>query len=177
MSSKGVKRASPGAESEKNPLGDVELTDDDALKLQAIQKDIARVELALGTCPPPPPCRPPVSLSIPPSRITVLIRAALTERRAQEKMVPVYEARRAILKGISKFWPVALMNHGLLALHAQHSSDQAALSYLEDLWLVRDPKESRCFTLEFVSILRFCPAWGQATHRILSFWVRLWVER
>lgn len=51
MSNKGVKRASPGAESEKNPLGDVELTDDDAVKLQAIQKDVARVELALGTCP------------------------------------------------------------------------------------------------------------------------------
>ncbi|KAI0823044.1 hypothetical protein BC628DRAFT_1409387 [Trametes gibbosa] len=103
-----VSNARPRRESEKNPLGDVELTDDDALKLQAIQKDVARVELAL-------------------------------ERRAQEKMVPA----------ISKFWPVALMNHGMLALHAQHSSDQAALSYLEDLWIVRDPKESRCFTLEF----------------------------
>ncbi|KAI0651556.1 hypothetical protein C8Q79DRAFT_933983 [Trametes meyenii] len=118
MSNKGVKRASPGAESEKNPLGDVELTDEDAVKLQAIQKDVARVELAL-------------------------------ERRAQEKMVPVYEKRRAVVKAIPKFWPVALMNHSLLALHAQHSSDQAALSYLEDLWIVRDAKESRCFTLEF----------------------------
>ncbi|OJT04763.1 Nucleosome assembly protein 1-like 4 [Trametes pubescens] len=118
MSSKGVKRASPGAEAEKNPLGDVELTDEDAVKLQAIQKDVARVELAL-------------------------------ERRAQEKMVPVYEKRRAVVKAIAKFWPVALMNHGMLALHVQHNSDQAALSYLEDLWIVRDPEESRCFTLEF----------------------------
>ena len=50
MSNKGVKRASPGADIEKNPLGDVELTDEDAVKLQAIQKDIARVELALGAC-------------------------------------------------------------------------------------------------------------------------------
>ena len=49
MSSKGVKRASPGADVEKNPLGDVEVSDEEALKLQAIQKDIARVELALGT--------------------------------------------------------------------------------------------------------------------------------
>ena len=49
MSNKGVKRASPGADVEKNPLGDVDLSDDDALKLQAIQKDVARVELALGT--------------------------------------------------------------------------------------------------------------------------------
>ena len=29
MSSKGVKRASPGAETEKNPFGDVELTDEE----------------------------------------------------------------------------------------------------------------------------------------------------
>ena len=48
MSSKGVKRASPGADIEKNPLGDVELSDEDALKLQSVQKDVARVELALG---------------------------------------------------------------------------------------------------------------------------------
>ena len=56
MSNKGVKRASPGADVEKNPLGDVELSDEDAVKLQGIQKDIARVELALGTfdfLPPP----------------------------------------------------------------------------------------------------------------------------
>ena len=54
MSSKGVKRASPGAETEKNPFGDVELTDEDAVKLQGVQKDIARVELALGTFEPTP---------------------------------------------------------------------------------------------------------------------------
>lgn len=48
MSSKGIKRASPGAEEEKNPLGDVELSDEDAGKLQVLQKDTARVELALG---------------------------------------------------------------------------------------------------------------------------------
>ena len=65
--------------------------------------------------------------------------------------MPVYEKRRAVVKAINKFWPVALMNHHMFALNAQHASDQAALSYLEDLWLVRDPAESRCFTLEFVS--------------------------
>jgi template-activating factor I len=46
---KGTKRASPGAEAEKNPLTDVELSDEDAKKLQAIQRDIARVELVLGS--------------------------------------------------------------------------------------------------------------------------------
>lgn len=50
MSSKGIKRASPGAEEEKNPLGDVELSDEDAAKLQVVQRDTARTELALGAC-------------------------------------------------------------------------------------------------------------------------------
>lgn len=71
-------------------------------------------------------------------------------------MRPVYEKRRPVVKGIPKFWPVALLNHHLVAMHAQHNSDQAALSYLEDLWVERDPAESRCFTLEFVS--RLIPA-------------------
>jgi template-activating factor I len=44
----GKKRTSPGADVEKNPLQDVELGDEDAVKLQAIQKEIARVELVLG---------------------------------------------------------------------------------------------------------------------------------
>jgi len=71
------------------------------------------------------------------------------ERNAQTKLVPVYEKRREILKTIPKFWPVALMNSSLFAIHAQHSADQSALSYLEDLWIARDPSELRCFTLEF----------------------------
>ena len=59
MSNKGVKRASPGADVEKNPLGDVDLSDEDASKLQVIQKDIARVELALGAYSNHPPPFPP----------------------------------------------------------------------------------------------------------------------
>lgn len=77
--------------------------------------------------------------------------------------MPVYEKRRAVVKAIAKFWPVALMNHGMLALHVQHNSDQAALSYLEDLWIVRDPVESRCFTLEFVSTALYCGNAGGRT--------------
>ena len=68
MSNKGVKRASPGADIEKNPLGDVELSDEDAIKLQSVQKDVARVELALGTCSShphmPPSHLPPPPLSV-----------------------------------------------------------------------------------------------------------------
>lgn len=48
MSGKGVKRASPGAEDQKNPLGEVELSDEDAGKLQELQRHYARVELAVG---------------------------------------------------------------------------------------------------------------------------------
>ncbi|KAH8100477.1 hypothetical protein BXZ70DRAFT_937338 [Cristinia sonorae] len=113
-----VKRASSGADEDKNPLVSVELTDEDAQKLQDVRRDILRTDLVL-------------------------------ERRAQEKFRPVYEKRRAVVKGIPKFWPVALMNHALFALHAVHNADQVALSYLEDVWITRDPVEPRCFTLEF----------------------------
>ncbi|KAF8640649.1 hypothetical protein AX17_000306 [Amanita inopinata Kibby_2008] len=44
---KGTKRASPGAEEDKNPLQNVELSDEDAKKLQEVQRDIARAELVL----------------------------------------------------------------------------------------------------------------------------------
>lgn len=57
-----------------------------------------------------------------------------------------------VLKEIPKFWPVALMNSEIFSFHAVHQDDQHALSYLEDLWIVRDPAESRAFTLEFVSV-------------------------
>lgn len=48
MSGKGVKRASPGAEEQKNPLGDVDITDEDAKKLQELQRNYHRVELGIG---------------------------------------------------------------------------------------------------------------------------------
>jgi len=115
---KGTKRASPGADGEKNPLQNVELSDEDAAKLQSVQRNIARVELVL-------------------------------ERNAQMALVPAYEKRRQVIQSIPKFWPIALMNHSLFAYHVQHSADQLALSYLEDVWVVRDPAEPRCYTIEF----------------------------
>jgi hypothetical protein len=45
----GKKRASPGTDTEKNPLEGVELGDEDAQKLQDVQKQIERTELLLGT--------------------------------------------------------------------------------------------------------------------------------
>ncbi|KAI5991598.1 hypothetical protein EDD15DRAFT_2276340 [Pisolithus albus] len=114
----GKKRASPGADEEKNPLEGVELSDEDAKRLQEIQKQIERVDL-------------------------------LIERHSQQQLLPVYERRRAVVKAIPKFWPVALMNNPLISFQAQHNIDRIALSYLEDLWVTRDPKEPRCFTVEF----------------------------
>ena len=67
--------------------------------------------------------------------------------------MPAYEKRRQVVQSIPKFWQVALMNHSLFAYHVQHSADQLALSYLEDVWVVRDPEEPRCYTLEFVCLL------------------------
>ncbi|KAJ6501667.1 hypothetical protein C8R47DRAFT_1108264 [Mycena vitilis] len=118
MAKGGVKRASPGADDEKNPLANVDLTEEDAKKLAKTQRDIGRVELAL-------------------------------DRLGQSKIMPAYESRREVLKSIAKFWPVALMNHSHFAFFAQHSADQLALSYLEDLWIARDTVEPRCYTIEF----------------------------
>jgi len=73
----------------------------------------------------------------------------ILERRAQEQLTPVYQQRREALKSIPKFWPVALLKHSLFALQAQHDADRLALSYLEDVWVVRDPREPKVFTLEF----------------------------
>jgi len=73
----------------------------------------------------------------------------ILERRAQEQLTPVYQQRRDALKSIPKFWPVALLKHSLFALQAQHEADRLALSYLEDVWVVRDPREPKVFTLEF----------------------------
>ncbi|KAJ8517024.1 hypothetical protein ONZ45_g5713 [Pleurotus djamor] len=115
----GTKRDSPGAdEGKKNPLQDVELSDEDAQKLTAQQKALARTELAL-------------------------------ERVAQQKLSVAYAKRREVVKTIPKFWPVAFMNNDLIAVYAQHGSDQLALSYLEDFWVNRDKDEPRCYTLEF----------------------------
>ncbi|KAJ7042643.1 hypothetical protein C8F04DRAFT_1076616 [Mycena alexandri] len=118
MAKGGIKRASPGADDEKNPLANVDLSEEDAKKLALVQRELGRVELAL-------------------------------DRLGQAKVTPAYEKRREVAKSIEKFWPVALMNNSHFAFFTQHSADQLALSYLEDLWIARDTVEPRCYTLEF----------------------------
>ena len=43
------------------------------------------------------------------------------------------------------------MNNKLVEFYVQHSADQHALKYLEDVWVERDDQEPRCYTIEFVS--------------------------
>ena len=50
----GKKRASPGADTEKNPLGDVDLSDVHHEKLDKISDESSRVDIALGMRRPPP---------------------------------------------------------------------------------------------------------------------------
>jgi len=45
----GKKRASPGADTEKNPLGDPDLNEAQSEKLQKISDESVRVDIALGT--------------------------------------------------------------------------------------------------------------------------------
>jgi template-activating factor I len=54
MAKGGVKRGSPGADDEKNqnPLANVDLSEEDAQKLAKTQRELGRVELAMGWCPP-----------------------------------------------------------------------------------------------------------------------------
>lgn len=44
----GKKRASPGADTEKNPLGAVELSEAHNEKLEKISEESSRVDIALG---------------------------------------------------------------------------------------------------------------------------------
>ncbi|KAF8527965.1 hypothetical protein BU17DRAFT_73626 [Hysterangium stoloniferum] len=71
------------------------------------------------------------------------------EKRARETLEPYYIKRREVLKTIPSFWPKAFRNMAGTAVHLQHQMDLDAISYLEDLWVVRDKTEPRCFTLEF----------------------------
>lgn len=43
----------------------------------------------------------------------------------------------------------------MFSLYAQHTSDRQALTYLEDLWVARNPTETRAFTIEFVRVFFF----------------------
>lgn len=92
-----------------------------------------------------------------------LDRIYILERAAQKKLREVYEKRRAVTRAIPKFWPVALMNHNIIAFHVTHNTDQVALSYLDDIWVEKDENEPRCFVIEFVCSISFPQELGQIT--------------
>lgn len=79
-----------------------------------------------------------------------MLKVEDSERQEIKAFTPKYEKRREITKSIDNFWPVALMHHDVVLVHAQHSSDQSALSYLQDVWVTRHEEEHRAFTIEFV---------------------------
>ena len=91
------------------------------------------------------------------------------EYMSQEKYHPFFLKRRETLKSIPKFWPITLLNHPTVAMHTVHHQDQVALSYLEDVWTVRDSKEKRCFTLEFVRHLKLSRNPNRGTHTELQY--------
>lgn len=78
----------------------------------------------------------------------------IADRQAEQRFKPIYEKRRAVLSKIPKFWPMAMGQHAELYAYLQNKEDQDAISYLREINVVRDQKEPRAFTLEFVSHLR-----------------------
>jgi len=116
---KGIKRASPGADTKKE--GPIALPELSEEDGQKIREVSRELE-----------------------RVELAV-----ELLSQEKHTPVWEKRRQILKAIPRFWPIALLNHPLFAMHAAHTQDQMVLNYLEDMWITRNPEEKRCFTIEF----------------------------
>jgi len=73
----------------------------------------------------------------------------IIDREAEKRFAPIYEKRRAVVGKIPKFWPMALGQHAELYAYLQNKEDQDAISYLREVNVVRDTKESRAFTLEF----------------------------
>jgi len=71
------------------------------------------------------------------------------ERQSLTRLDKFYGKRRTILSGIPNFWQTAMRNHVLLSETTSLPDDQKALSFLEDIHVVRDPKEHRAYTIEF----------------------------
>lgn len=136
----GRKRASPGIDAEKNPLGDVDLSEAHSEKLDQICEEAKRVDIFLGMRRSPPKY----------IILCLILHWVPAEFLSLEKFDSFLLKRREVLKSIPRFWPIALSNHPNVSVYAVHHQDQIALNYLEDVWLARDPEEKRCFTLEFV---------------------------
>ena len=75
---------------------------------------------------------------------------------------------------------MALLNHDLFSVYAQHNSDRQALTYLEDVWVARNPQETRAFTIEFVSPIQLLKSKILNKHAVLqreSLLLRFYFEK
>ncbi|CAE6534430.1 unnamed protein product [Rhizoctonia solani] len=71
------------------------------------------------------------------------------ELAALRILQPLFEQRRKTLADQRNFWGIALGQHPEISQHLSETKDAEAISYLRDLWVERDPREHRAFTLEF----------------------------
>lgn len=62
----------------------------------------------------------------------------------------LYSKRRQIIKNIPDFWFTALKHNKFLDIAIEQNADRDALSYLEDIWVVRNEVEPRAFKIEMV---------------------------
>jgi hypothetical protein len=81
-------------------------------------------------------------------------------------MRPVYEARRAVVKSLPRFWGTALAQHDQLAVYMAGQDDMRALAHITDLWVEYDSIESRAFTIVFVSA--YSLAHGRAKYNTVT---------
>ncbi|KAF8594152.1 hypothetical protein BDV93DRAFT_482018 [Ceratobasidium sp. AG-I] len=77
-------------------------------------------------------------------------RAEIAVEIAAHKILqPLYAARRKTLAAQKNFWGIALGQHPEIGQHLLDPEEADAMTYLRDLWVERDPKEHRAFTIEF----------------------------
>jgi len=65
-----------------------------------------------------------------------------------KRMEGLYAKRREVLKKIPNFWPTAILHNKFLELASEHAADRDALTFVEDIWVVRNEVEPRAFKIE-----------------------------
>jgi template-activating factor I len=79
--------------------------------------------------------------------LALTIGPVLTELKRMEGL---YTKRREVVKKIPNFWPTAFFHNKFLEIATEQNADKDALTFLEDIWLVRNEVEPRAFKLELV---------------------------
>ncbi|KAG9034965.1 hypothetical protein FRB95_012255 [Tulasnella sp. JGI-2019a] len=73
----------------------------------------------------------------------------IADRDLEGRCQPIYEKRRKVFADVLNFWPTAIKHHRDLSAFLQIPDDQDAMGYLKEIYVQRDPKEHRAFTIEF----------------------------